>query len=103
MDIKQSLEVVSRTGKYVAGYRKTLHLCLNKRAELVIVSEKAKPEHLQALEYASKISGVPILKVGLSPSDIGVALRKNFAVASLAILDAGSADFGELQGEGYGE
>jgi large subunit ribosomal protein L30e len=98
MDLKQSLEVVSRTGRYVVGFRKSIQACLTKRAAMLIVSGKAEESLKMAARSASDVSGVPLLIADLSPSEIGVALRKNFSVATLAIIDPGSADFGQMEG-----
>ncbi len=93
MEIKQSLEVVSRTGRYLVGFKKSIQACLAKRAVILIVSEKAEESMKKAAKSVSEVAGIPLLVVNLSPSEIGVALRKNFSVATMAIIDPGSADF----------
>ncbi|MEM3123696.1 MAG: ribosomal L7Ae/L30e/S12e/Gadd45 family protein [Nitrososphaerota archaeon] len=103
MDLKQSLEVVSRTGRYIVGYRKSLEACLSKRATLLIVSERTAEAVKSAVKSAAAVAGARLMITPLSPSEIGVALRKNFPVATLAIIDPGSADLGQMEAEEQSE
>ncbi|MEM3096317.1 MAG: hypothetical protein QXV62_04890, partial [Nitrososphaerota archaeon] len=52
---------------------------------------------------AAAVAGARLMITPLSPSEIGVALRKNFPVATLAIIDPGSADLGQMEAEEQSE
>ncbi len=99
MDIRQELAVINRTGKYVVGFRQSKIAALNKRARLLILARNC-PETIKVeAEMVSNVSGVPLLKTELSAEDLGLALRKPFSTACIAVLDPGSSSIMEAVGE----
>ncbi|MEM4573332.1 MAG: ribosomal L7Ae/L30e/S12e/Gadd45 family protein [Candidatus Caldarchaeum sp.] len=92
MDLRQSLQVVSRTGSYVVGYRQTLKKVIDKKAAVVVASTKSHPVLLTKMQIYSKANDVPLLLVDLSPAELGLALRKPFPTSFIGIIDPGSSD-----------
>lgn len=95
MDLKQSLQVVSRTGSYVVGYRQTLKKVIDRKAAVVVASTKSNPVLLTKMRIYSKANDVPLLLVDLSPAEIGLALRKPFPTSFVGVIDPGSSDLVE--------
>ncbi|MEM4281402.1 MAG: ribosomal L7Ae/L30e/S12e/Gadd45 family protein [Candidatus Caldarchaeum sp.] len=98
MDVKQSLQVVSRTGKYVVGYRQTLKEIHRKRPVIVVASNKAERLMLDVIRINAKAVNIPVLLTDLTPSELGLALRKPFPTSFIAILEPGSSDIVEQAG-----
>ncbi|MEM0440428.1 MAG: ribosomal L7Ae/L30e/S12e/Gadd45 family protein [Candidatus Caldarchaeum sp.] len=99
MDLRQSLQVVSRTGSYVVGYRQTLKKVIDKKAAVVVASTKSHPVLLTKMQIYSKANDVPLLLVDLSPAELGLALRKPFPTSFIGIIDPGSSDLLEKKQE----
>lgn len=95
MDLKQSLQVVSRTGSYVVGYRETMRLVQNRKALVVVASTKTSPHLLTKLKIFTKAMDVPMLLTDLTPAELGLSLRKPFPTSFIGIIDAGSSDLVE--------
>ncbi|MEM2225498.1 MAG: ribosomal L7Ae/L30e/S12e/Gadd45 family protein [Candidatus Caldarchaeum sp.] len=98
MEVKQSLQVISRTGKYVVGYRQTLKELGRKKPVVVVASKKAEPTMLEAVKINAEAVGVPVLLTDLTPGELGLALRKPFPTSFIAVLDPGSSDIVEQVG-----
>ncbi len=103
VDLKQSLEVVSRTGRYVVGYRRTVKEILARRPAAVVASTKSSGPLLKRVRILSQSMGVPLLLTELTPAELGLALRKPFPTSFIAVLDPGSSDIAEQVRAGSGE
>ncbi len=95
MDLKQSLQVVSRTGKFVVGYRRTLKEIYKKRPLIVVASKKASQPLLNTIRISAEAVGIPLILTDLTPAEIGLSLGKPFSASFLAILEPGSSDIVE--------
>ena len=93
--ITKSLEVVSRTGRYVVGYRSTIREMLNRKPAVVVASTKSSSSLLKRVRILSQSTGVPLLLTELTPAELGLALRKPFPTSFIAITDPGSSDIAE--------
>jgi len=98
MEIGQELQVVSRTGKYVLGYRESLLAALNRRAKLLIVAKNCPETFAKEAKIVSNISGTPLLLTEYTREDLAGSLRKPFAASIMAILDPGSSNILEAVG-----
>ncbi|MDW8083840.1 MAG: ribosomal L7Ae/L30e/S12e/Gadd45 family protein [Candidatus Caldarchaeum sp.] len=92
MDLKQSLQVVSRTGSYVVGFKEALKKIEDKKALVVVASKRTDPVLISKLQVFAKAMDVPVLLTDLTPSDLGLSLRKPFPTSFIAVLDPGSSD-----------
>jgi len=101
--ITKSLEVVSRTGRYVVGYRRTVREILARRPAAVVASTKSSGPLLKRVRILSQSMGVPLLLTELTPAELGLALRKPFPTSFIAVLDPGSSDIAEQVRSGSGE
>ncbi|MDW7978502.1 MAG: ribosomal L7Ae/L30e/S12e/Gadd45 family protein [Candidatus Caldarchaeum sp.] len=95
MDLKQSLEVVSRTGKLVVGYRRTLKLVAEKKPVLVVASRRSSSKLLKTITVMASAAGVPLILSDLSPAELGLSLRKPLPTSFISVLDPGSSDLAE--------
>ncbi|HIQ29989.1 MAG TPA: 50S ribosomal protein L30e [Candidatus Caldiarchaeum subterraneum] len=103
MDLRKELQVISRTGKYIMGFRQSKLAVLNKKAKLLILARNCPDEIKIEAEIISKTTGIPVLKTDVSAEDMGLALRKPFGAACIAVLDPGSSSILEAVGEKEGE
>ena len=103
MDIRKELQVISRTGKYIMGFRQSKLAALNRKAKLLILARNCPEEMRIEAEIISKTTGTPLLKTDISAEDIGLALRKPFRAACVAVLDPGNSSILEAVGEREGE
>ncbi|MEM4494702.1 MAG: ribosomal L7Ae/L30e/S12e/Gadd45 family protein [Candidatus Caldarchaeum sp.] len=92
MDLRQSLQVITRTGSLVVGYRETMRKVMQKKAVAVVASTHSSPELLARLRIVAKAFDVPVIVTELTPAELGLALRKPFSTSFIAVLDAGSSD-----------
>ena len=99
MDLRKELQVISRTGRYIMGFRQSKLAALNKKAKLLILARNCPDEIKIEAEIISRTTGVPVLKTDITAEDIGLALRKPFGAACIAILDPGNSSILETIGE----
>jgi len=92
MDLKQALQVIDRTGKYIVGYRETVKELYRKKPVLVIASKQAETNMLKTVKMVANSVGVPLLLTDLSPAELGITLRKPFSTSFIAVLDPGASD-----------
>ncbi|MCS7110402.1 MAG: ribosomal L7Ae/L30e/S12e/Gadd45 family protein [Candidatus Caldarchaeum sp.] len=92
MDLKQSLQVVSRTGSYVVGFKESLQKIEEKKAVVVVASTKTDPTLLTKIRIFAKAMEIPVVVTNLSPAELGLALRKPFPTSFIAVIDPGSSD-----------
>jgi len=103
MDLRQELQVISRTGKYIIGFRESILAALNKKARVLILARNCPEKLLVEAKMVSGVSGVPLLMSSLSSEDIGASLRKPFRAAVLAVIDPGNSNILEAVGESESE
>ena len=99
VDLKKELQVISRTGKYIVGYRQSKLAALNKKARLLILARNCPEKIRIEAEMISKATGVPLLKTDISSEDLGLSLKKPYRTSCIAILDPGSSSIMEAVGE----
>ncbi len=92
MNIKKELEVISRTGKIIVGFRQSYLSTLNGKSKLVLLAKNCPPNIEKRIYMASKMVGVPMVKIELSSNEIGYILGKPFRVSTLSVLDPGSSN-----------
>ncbi len=94
MDIQRALRTVVSTGKVHLGAHQTLKAIEAGKAKLVIFASNT-PER-EALATAAKTKKVPTHEYPGMGTELGPACGKPFAVAVLAVLDAGESDIMQL-------
>lgn len=91
LNIKKELEIISRTGKIILGYRQTYLSVLNRKAKLVLTAKNCPEGIEKRLGVASKLTGIPVMKMDINSDEVGYILGKPFRVAVLSVIDAGSS------------
>ncbi|MEM2909664.1 MAG: 50S ribosomal protein L30e [Nitrososphaerota archaeon] len=92
MNVRKELEVISRTGKVIIGFRQSYLSLLNGKSKLVLLAKNCPPDLEKRIYMASKMVGVPTIKTELSSNEMGYVLGKPFRVSTLSILDPGSSN-----------
>lgn len=92
MDLRQSLQVIARTGSLAVGFRETMRKVMERKAVAVVASAHSNPQLLAKLRVVAKALDVPVIVTELTPSELGLALRKPFSTSFIAVVDAGSSD-----------
>jgi len=92
MNIRKELEIISRTGKLVLGFRQSYLSLLNGKSKLVLLAKNCPPDIEKRIYMTSKMVGVPMIKTELSSNEIGYILGKPFRVSTLSVLDPGSSN-----------
>lgn len=95
MNIKKELEVIRRTGKVVLGYRQSYLSVLNRKAKIILIANNCPKELEQKLEIASRITGIPMIKMDINSDEVGYLLGKPFRVAVVSVIDPGSSSIVE--------
>jgi large subunit ribosomal protein L30e len=90
-DLKRHLEVISRTGKIIFGFRQSKLSALNKKAKLIILSRDCPPNLEREIKIACRISRTPYLKSNASSKELGYMAGKPFSSAVISIVDLGSS------------
>jgi large subunit ribosomal protein L30e len=94
-DLKRHLEVISRTGKIIFGFRQSKLSTLNKKAKLIILSRDCPPNLEREIKIACRISRTPYLKSSASSKELGYMAGKPFSSAVISIIDFGSSTLQE--------
>lgn len=94
MDIQRALRTVVATGKVHLGGHQAFKAIEAGKARLVIYA-KNTPER-EKLLAAARAKNVPTHEFGGMGTELGPACGKPFAVAVLAVLDAGESDILQL-------
>jgi len=93
MDAYQMIETARKTGKVDKGTNEVTKAIERGHAKMVFVAEDVSPkEIIQHLSALCKEKGIPFEAVD-SKKKLGIAAGINVATASIAIIDAGKAEF----------
>lgn len=91
-DLKRHLEVISRTGKVIFGFRQSRLSVLNKKAKLIILSRDCPPSLEREIKIACKMSGTPYLKSSASSKELSYMAGKPFSSTVISVIDFGSSN-----------
>lgn len=98
-DLKRHLEVISRTGRIIFGFRQSKLSVLNRKAKLVILSRDCPPTLEREIKIVCKMSGTPYLKSNASRKELSYMAGKPFSSAIISIVDFGSSNLlGQITG-----
>jgi len=95
-ELRRHLEVISRTGKLIMGFRQTYLSILHRKSRLVILANNCPPNLEKEIRIACKMTGTPLLKVDISGKELGFIARKPFSAAVISVIDPGSSDILEI-------
>jgi large subunit ribosomal protein L30e len=90
-DLRRHLEVISRTGKMILGFRQSLLSVLHRKSKLVILAGNCPPNLEREIVVACKMTGTPFLKVKVPGAELGYLAGKPFPAAVISITDLGSS------------
>lgn len=86
IDEARALKLAVDTGKVWLGAKRARAAVAAKKAKLVVVASNVPPEALRGLE------GAKVHRFAGTNAELGAACGKPFAVAALAVLDAGDSN-----------
>jgi large subunit ribosomal protein L30e len=90
-DLRRHLEVISRTGKMILGFRQSLLSVLHRKSKLVMLAGNCPPNLERELIVACRMTGTPFLKVELPGNELGYLAGKPFPAAVISVTDLGSS------------
>ena len=90
-DLKRHLEVISRTGKMILGFRQSYLSILHRKSKLIILANNCPPNLEREIVIACKMAGIPYVKVNVPGTELGYMAGKPFSAAVISILDPGSS------------
>lgn len=91
MTIDKAIATVVKTGKVALGVKRTLEAARTGKAKLIIIASNC-PENLRAdILYYAQLSKVSVYLYPSSSRDLGIACRKPFTVAALAVKEPGDS------------
>lgn len=100
MDLSKEIREAVKTGKVIFGSDKSIKAIKQGHAKLVIISSTA-PQGVKAdLERYTKLANIPLRIFKGDSSELGLACGKPFLVSALAVLDPGTSDIMNLEGDG---
>jgi len=92
VDINRSLRVATSTGKVEIGVKATNHAIKTGSAKLVVLARNLPADARSPIEAAARGKNVPVVEFAGPNTELGPACGKPFAVAALAVVDAGESD-----------
>ena len=95
-ELKRHLEVISRTGKLILGFRQSYLSILHRRSKLIILANNCPPNLRREIEVACKMSDVPLLEVDISSKELGYIAGKPFSASVISVIEPGSSNILEL-------
>lgn len=96
--IGSQLPLAMRTGKYVAGFKKTLLSIIKNKAQCVIVAGNMPEDMRRLLEYYCVLSNnTPIKFYEGSNNELSVIAGLKFRTSVISVLDQGESDLVEVK------
>jgi len=90
-DLRRHLEVITRTGKMIFGFRQSLLSVLHRKSKLIILANNCPPRLERELITACEMTKTPYVKVPIPGTELGYVAGKPFPAAVISILDLGSS------------
>ncbi|RLG07012.1 MAG: 50S ribosomal protein L7ae [Thaumarchaeota archaeon] len=90
-DLRRHLEVISRTGKLIFGFRQSYLSVLHRRSKLIILANNCPPNLEREIVIACKMTGTPYIKVPYPGTELGYMAGKPFSAAVISIIDPGNS------------
>jgi large subunit ribosomal protein L30e len=90
-DLRRHLEVISRTGKMIFGFRQPLLSVLHRKSKLVILAGNCPPNLEREIIVACRTTGTPFLKVELPGNELGYLAGKPFPAVVISVTDLGNS------------
>ena len=90
--INSRLALVTKSGKYVLGYKQTLKTLRQGKAKLVLISDNCPPLKKSEIEYYAMLAKTGVHHYTGNNIELGTACGKYFRVSCLAITDPGDSD-----------
>ncbi|KAM9073002.1 large ribosomal subunit protein eL30-like [Megaptera novaeangliae] len=94
--INSRLQLVTKSGKYVLGYKQTLKMIRHGKAKLVILANNCPALRKSEIEYYAMLAKTGVHHYSGNNIELGTACRKYYRVCTLAIIDPG--DSGIIRG-----
>lgn len=93
--LQRHLEVISRTGKLIFGFRQSRISILNKKAKMVILASNCPARIEREIKIVCKIANTPYIKAAVSSKELGYMAGNPFSVSVLSIIDFGASTLRE--------
>jgi len=90
-ELRRHLEVISRTGKMILGFRQSYLSVLHRKSKLIILASNCPPSIEKEMKIACAMSGTPYIKAGVPGKELGFMAGKPFSAAVISILDPGAS------------
>lgn len=90
--INSRLALVMKSGKYVLGFKQSLHALRLGKAKLIIIANNTPALRKSEVEYYAMLAKTGVHHYAGNNIELGTACGKYFRVGTLAILDPGDSD-----------
>ncbi|XP_053132129.1 60S ribosomal protein L30-like [Hemicordylus capensis] len=90
--INSRLQLVMKSGKYVQGYKQTLKMIRQGKANLVILANNSPARRKSEIEYYATLAKTGEHRYSGNNTELGTACGTCYRVCTLAIIDPGDSD-----------
>eukprot|EP01130_Rhizamoeba_saxonica_P007632 TRINITY_DN3087_c0_g2_i1.p1 TRINITY_DN3087_c0_g2~~TRINITY_DN3087_c0_g2_i1.p1 ORF type:complete len:112 (-),score=27.36 TRINITY_DN3087_c0_g2_i1:79-414(-) len=97
--INSRLKLVTTSGKYHLGYKKTLKTLRGGKAKLVLIANNAPTLRKSELEYYAMLAKAGVYHYNGNNLDLGTACGQYFRVSTMCITEAGDSDILQAIGQ----
>nr|XP_058938448.1 large ribosomal subunit protein eL30-like [Kogia breviceps] len=90
--INSRLQLLTKSGKYVLGYKQTLKMIRHGKAKLIILANNFPALRKSEIQYHVVLAKTGVHHYSGNNIELGTACRKYYRVCTLAIIDPGDSD-----------
>ncbi|XP_047558967.1 60S ribosomal protein L30-like [Lutra lutra] len=90
--INSRLQVITKSGKYVLGYKQTLKMIRHGKAKLVILANNCPALRKSETQYYTMLAKAGVHHYSRSNIKLDTACGKYYRVCRLALIDPGDSD-----------
>uniref|UniRef100_A0A8C6QL46 Large ribosomal subunit protein eL30 n=1 Tax=Nannospalax galili TaxID=1026970 RepID=A0A8C6QL46_NANGA len=90
--IDSRLQLVTKSGKYMLGYKQTLKMIRQGKAKLVILTNNCPALRKSEVEYYAMLAKTGVHHCNGNNTELGAACRKYYRVCTLAVIKPGDSD-----------
>ncbi|XP_036596274.1 60S ribosomal protein L30-like [Trichosurus vulpecula] len=89
--INSRLQLVMKSGEYMLGYKQTLKMIRQGKAQVVILANNCPALRKSEIEYDAMLAKTCIRHYSGNKIELGTACGKYYRVCTLAIIDSGDS------------
>lgn len=95
-ELRRHLEVITRTGKLILGFRQSYLSILHRKSRLIILAGNCPPDLEKEIRIACAMTRVPLLKTKVPGKELGFMAGKPYSAAVISVIDPGNSNILEI-------